>query len=117
MELKKLNIQQLTDNIERYYLDCIYRGRYEVGISFLYHNKHNVIIPNHIFFRDIFTSCGGTIYKNSKEEIYNDYMKARRKDFPELCIFSRMILEYIDEYCEIRNPEVIYDLKRVKANP
>ena len=110
-----LEIKQLTYNIEEYYMRCRY-GNLDLGISFLYHNNYNIIIPDHIFFRDIRTLCGGIIYKNSKEEIYEKYINSWRENFPELSMFSDMILKYIDKYCGIYNPEIICDLDKVEVN-
>ena len=101
---------------------------FEVSICFLYLENINVIHPGVIFIRNIMTMLGGYIYTNSNYIFLNrsisplafeesDYITSLKKQFPEFTTFSETILGYIDKYCKLHKPTVIYDFERVKANP
>ena len=119
----KVKVTHINHNISDYSLIVKYNDVYQIFIQFLYEWKNNVVHPNSIYLRDLYTMEGGYLYKNStfifnKQSI--SYTLGKYEDSILSTKFSGCtdeVLRYIDEYCGIYKPTIICDFKRVKANP
>ena len=110
----KVKVTHINHNISDYSLMVKYNDIYQVFIQFLYEWKNNVVHPNSIYLRDLYTMEGGYLYKNNTF-IFNKqrttYMCGKyNKDNILITKFSEFtdeVLRYIDECCGIYKPTII----------
>lgn len=128
MKIYKMETDDTESGIIKYTI-LARQDIYDTTICFAYLEDINTIHPGIIFMREVMHLIGEYIYINPKYLFLKNvvsspfefdetaYIKFLKEHFHYLTTFSDTVLNYIDEYCGIYKPTVIYDFERVKANP